>query len=118
MRNGYDVETVIDVTKMDRFFLWHIQRILDLETLMNENPKNVAVLRTLKEHGFSDSYIARNWDMKEFDLYNLRKENGIIPVYKKVDTCAGEFVSEHHTYIQVMIRKMNLKSVTVKKSSF
>ena len=93
MRNGYDVETVIDVTKMDRFFLWHIQRILDLETLMNENPKDVAVLKTLKEHGFSDSYIARNWNMKEFDLYNLRKENGIIPVYKKVDTCAGEFVS-------------------------
>lgn len=60
---------------------------------MMENPKDVEVLRKLKKYGFADSYIARNWDMKEFDLYNLRKENGIMPVYKMVDTCAGEFKS-------------------------
>lgn len=93
LRNGYELETVFDVTKMDHFFLWQIQKIIDLEKEMMANVKDVEVLRKLKKHGFSDSYIARNWNMSEFDLYNLRKENGITPVYKKVDTCAGEFDS-------------------------
>ena len=93
MRKGYGVETIIQTTKMNPFFLSHIQRILDLEQEMMEHPQDVDVLRVLKKHGFSDSYIARNWNMSEFDLYELRKEHGIIPVYKKVDTCAGEFTS-------------------------
>ena len=93
LRDGYDMETIHNVTKMDNFFLCHLSRIISLEKLMMENPKDVEVLRKLKKYGFADSYIARNWDMKEFDLYNLRKENGIMPVYKMVDTCAGEFKS-------------------------
>ena len=93
LRDGYDMETIHNVTKMDDFFLCHLSRIISLEKLMMENPKDVEVLRKLKKYGFADSYIARNWDMKEFDLYNLRKENGIMPVYKMVDTCAGEFKS-------------------------
>ncbi len=55
---------------------------------------NIEVLRECKKHGFSDGYIARNWNVEEIDIYNLRKENNIIPVYKMVDTCAGEFESE------------------------
>lgn len=93
LRDGYDMKTVEEVTAMDHFFLCHIQRIIDLEKKMDENPKDIEVLRELKINGFSDSYIARHWNMSEFDLYNLRKENGIIPVYKMVDTCAGEFTS-------------------------
>ena len=93
LRDGYDMETIHNVTKMDDFFLCHLSRIISLEKLMMENPKDVEVLRKLKKYGFADSYIARNWNMKEFDLYNLRKENGIMPVYKMVDTCAGEFKS-------------------------
>ena len=94
MRLGYDIETIQEITKIDLLFLAHFQKILDLEKEMKEHVGDVAVLRTLKENGFSDSYIARNWSMKEQDLYNLRKENGIMPVYKMVDTCAGEFSSE------------------------
>ena len=93
LRNGYDMQTIMDVTKMDYFFLSHIQHVLNLEKEMLAHPNDIETLRTLKKNGFSDSYIARNWNMKEYDLYNLRKANGIIPVYKKVDTCAGEFTS-------------------------
>ena len=82
LRDGYDMETIHAVTKMDYFFLCHLLKIIDLEKMMMENVKDIDVLRKLKKNGFADSYIARNWDMKEFDLYNLRKENGIIPVYK------------------------------------
>lgn len=93
LRNGYDVDTIVNTTKMDRFFLSHINRIIKLEQAMKENPKDVYTLAELKKFGFADSYIARNWDMSEYDLYALRKENKIIPVYKMVDTCAGEFTS-------------------------
>ena len=94
MRQGYEVETIQELTKIDELFLAHFQKIVDLEKEMKENVGNLDVLRTLKENGFSDSYIARNWSMETSDLYNLRKENGILPVYKMVDTCAGEFSSE------------------------
>ena len=94
LRRGYDAETVNRVTNIDNWYLAHIQKIIDLEKLMNDNTGNIEVLRKLKKYGFADSYIARNWKMKEIDLYRLEKENKITPVYKMVDTCAGEFCSE------------------------
>lgn len=93
LRDGYSMEELYDMTKMDMFFLWHIQRIIDLEKQAKEHPMDLELLETLKKNGFSDSWIARTWNMREFDLYNLRKENGLMPVYKMVDTCAGEFAS-------------------------
>lgn len=94
IRQGYEMETVHEITKIDPLFLARFQKIVDLEQLMKEHVGDIDTLRTLKQNGFSDSYIARNWSMQEQDLYNLRKENGIMPVYKMVDTCAGEFSSE------------------------
>ena len=44
--------------------------------------------------GFADKTIAKYWNVKELEVYNFKKENGIVPVYKMVDTCAGEFESE------------------------
>lgn len=93
IREGYDIETIVKNTKMDSFFLNHIKRIIELEKVMNENPRDIKTLETLKKFGFADSYIARNWGTDIYDIYNLRKENGIMPVYKMVDTCAGEFTS-------------------------
>ena len=94
LRDGYDMQTIQDETKMDLFFLSHLQKIIDLEKEMHAHPGDIDVLRELKKHGFSDSFIARAWNMKEKDLYDLRRANGIVPVYKMVDTCAGEFTSE------------------------
>ena len=93
MRRQYDRCIVEKTTKMDPFFLYHIQKIIDLEQKMKEHKKDIETLKELKKAGFSDSYIARNWDMDEYELYQMRKENGIMPVFKMVDTCAGEFKS-------------------------
>lgn len=93
IRKGYDIKEVNQVTKMDFFFLSHLEKIVKLEKAMLENIGDVETLKTLKAHGFADSYIAKNWNMKESDLAKLRKENGIIPVYKMVDTCACEYPS-------------------------
>ena len=93
LRMGYSMDEIHTLTNIDYFFLKHIQRIIDLENEMIDHPKDVEVLYRLKRNGFSDKYIARNWDMKEIDLYAMEQKENMIPVYKMVDTCAGEFTS-------------------------
>ena len=93
LRNGFDMSIILKETKMDSFFIHHIKRITDLEQEMMAHVKDVETLKVLKRNGFSDSYIAKNWNMSEKEVYDLRKANGIFPVYKMVDTCAGEFTS-------------------------
>lgn len=93
LRNGFDMSIILKETKMDSFFIHHIKRIIDLEQEMMAHVKDVETLKVLKKNGFSDSYIAKNWNMSEKEVYDLRKANSIFPVYKMVDTCAGEFTS-------------------------
>ncbi len=94
LRRGLDAKSVHDVTNIDYWYLAHLQKIIDLEKEMKDHVGDIEVLKKLKKYGFSDSFIARNWKMKEHDLYNLERKEGITPVYKMVDTCAGEFRSE------------------------
>jgi carbamoyl-phosphate synthase large subunit len=93
IRNGYPMSDVQQLTHIDPWYLAHLKKIIDLEKEVLAKPKDTEVLRKAKKNGFADSYIARNWHMKELDLYELEKKNGITPVYKMVDTCAGEFTS-------------------------
>lgn len=93
LRRGASVETLHEKTKMDRYFLNRFKNIVAFEKVIAENKGNLDVLLQAKKKGFADSYLARVWGMKEDEVYNLRKENGIWPVYKNVDTCAGEYVS-------------------------
>ena len=51
-------------------------------------------MRTAKRMGFSDVTVAELWNTEERTVYDWRKEQGLVPVYKKVDTCAGEFESD------------------------
>ncbi len=95
LRDGGTIEELHDMTKIDPFFLWHLERIINLESLMMAKPMDVETLAILKQNGFSDSYIARAWNVPEKELYDLRHANGIVPVYKMVDTCAGEFDFRH-----------------------
>ena len=91
--DGHDIETLIEETKIDPLFLYHIDRIIRLEKQMKVSKGDLEFLLELKKNGFSDSYIGRSWDMTEREIFELRKANGIMPVYKMVDTCAGEFTS-------------------------
>ena len=87
-------EDIIDITHIDKFFLDKIKNIISLEEKLYKNKMDIEVLRECKERGFSDSYISKIWNIDEMDIYKLRHENDIVPVYKMVDTCAGEFESE------------------------
>ena len=93
IRRNVDIEIIHDITKIDMLFLEKIKNIVDFEKVLKENKDNVDVLREAKKMGFSDRYIAENWEKQEIDIYNLRKKNNIIPVYKMIDTCASEFES-------------------------
>ena len=86
-RLGCDADTLFDITKITRYFLESVKRIVDEETVVEKNCGDVETLKAAKKMGFSDKFIARLWNMKEIDVYNLRKEKNIFPIYRMVDTC-------------------------------
>ena len=93
---GVDHSRICDATHIDMFFLDKIKNIVDLEKVL-ENPEtrgDIKLLAEAKKMGFSDKYIAQLWEMKEDEVYELRKANNMFPVYKMIDSCAGEVVSD------------------------
>ncbi|KAA0548001.1 carbamoyl-phosphate synthase large subunit [Bacillus sp. BGMRC 2118] len=97
-RRGITIEQVFDWSKIDVFFLQKFWNIILLENELKENKLNVEVLTQAKKRGFADNTIAKLWNMKETEVYELRKQNGLMPVYKMVDTCAAEFESSTPYY--------------------
>lgn len=93
LRRGVGIQEIHDLTKIDFFFLQKLERIVQLEGELVENRNNDELLEKAKRLGFADSYLARLWGIDEAELYQTRKEKGIVPVYKMVDTCAAEFES-------------------------
>ena len=92
---GMSVDDVYDLTKIDRWFLYQMQELLDAErryaTLADVSADEI---RTMKRAGFSDRQLAALRDEKESDVRARRWSLGIHPSFKMVDTCAGEFPSE------------------------
>ncbi len=93
IRRGTDISLINSITKIDMLFLDKYRRIVEFESEIAANKKDADVLYEAKRMGFSDKYIGQLWDMSEHDMFTLRKELGIMPVYKMIDTCAGEFDS-------------------------
>ena len=83
---GESVESVHKITKITKFFLETILDIVNMEKKLKENKLNVEILKEAKVIGFSDQYIAHLWEMGELEVNAFRKEKGIKPVFKMVDT--------------------------------
>ena len=94
LRRGYDWETIVEWSKIDKFFVWKFKKLIDFEKTIEENKFNKEVLLQAKKLGFSDVNIAHLWETDHREIFKFRKENGVMPVYKMVDTCAAEFESE------------------------
>ncbi|MCQ2798647.1 MAG: carbamoyl-phosphate synthase large subunit [Bacilli bacterium] len=92
-RQRVDYGVIAEYSKIDMLFIEKVKNIIREEDELRENPNNLVVLRDAKKMGFSDRAIAWLWGVKEIDVYNLRVENNIFPVYKMIDTCASEFES-------------------------
>jgi len=86
-RRGESVEKLHNITKITSFFLEAIERIVKFEAVIQANPGDLETLKCAKKMGFGDQYIAKLWNWKEVDVYNLRKEQDLYPVYRMVDTC-------------------------------
>src|SRR5881296_3901024 len=94
--NGFTLEEVHQLTRIDPWFLAQIKEIVDLE--MDLDDKRLAdldaqTLRMLKRKGFSDRRLAYLFNASEGEVRTARHRFGIRPVYKRVDTCAAEFAT-------------------------
>ena len=94
LRRGVTIEMIHDWSQIDLFFLNKLQNIVKYEAIVAANPYDFDVARKAKRMGFADHTLAKLWKSDELSVYNWRKEQHLIPVYKMVDTCAAEFESE------------------------
>ncbi len=114
-RRGYTVDQIFELSKITKYFLEKIEHIIALEKKIENNPKELKVLQEAKSFGFSDDAIANRWSMTERDLYNLRKENGLLPAYRIVDTSELEGKSDT-PYFYSTFGKENESETSEKKS--
>jgi len=99
-RRGMDVEEIHQLSCVDVWFLEKVKNLVDLETEFHAQKglPDEKLLRRAKEASFNDHNLAEMWGVKETEIRALRKEWGIQPVFKFVDTCAAEFESETPYY--------------------
>lgn len=93
MRQGMSVEKIHEQTAIDRFFLEKIAGLIQFEQQIASDPLHVDVINEAKKLGFSDDHLARVWDVSVDEIYTIRQEHDIFPVYKQVDSCAGLYAS-------------------------
>ncbi|OEH91195.1 carbamoyl-phosphate synthase large subunit [Bacillus solimangrovi] len=92
-RRGKTMEEIYSWSKIDYFFLYKLQKLVKLHEDVAVNPFSIEFGVKAKENGFADSVLARIWNTTEREIYDWRKGNQLVPVYKMVDTCAAEFES-------------------------
>jgi carbamoyl-phosphate synthase large subunit len=89
LKQGYSMDRLYELTHIDPWFLNQFKEIVDLATSLDRDPETI---RQAKSLGFSDRQIMHCLgDDSELGILNYRQKNNIKPVYKIVDTCAGEF---------------------------
>ena len=86
LRRDTSVKELYDLTKITPYFLESIKSIVEMERKLKANKGDVELLRVAKKMGFCDKFIAKLWGTMELDVTALRKEAGITPVFRMVDT--------------------------------
>ncbi|MCI1596786.1 MAG: carbamoyl-phosphate synthase (glutamine-hydrolyzing) large subunit, partial [Prevotella sp.] len=105
MHKNYTVDQIHGLTKIDKWFLYKLKHIIDIDERLkkcNINTLDKELLRTAKVYGFTDFQIARAVGMEEemsmheaqLVVRNLRKSYGILPVVKQIDTLAAEYPAQ------------------------
>jgi len=101
IRRGADIAELHRVTMITELFLESFKSIIEMEKLLKDNPFDIKTLKSAKVIGFSDKYVASVWGADEKEIYALRKENGITPVFRMVDTLhTGKYIAYlYSTYL-------------------
>lgn len=93
-RMGMSVEEIFALTNIDRWYLVQLEEIVQLEQLVERiglSEVDSSLMRTLKRKGFADARLAELTNVAEDDVRDMRNKFNVLPVYKRVDTCAAEF---------------------------
>ena len=106
MHKGYTVDQIHELTKIDKWFLEKLKHIIDIDEQLktvNANTLDKELLRTAKVYGFTDFQVARaiglegemgNMHKATMVVRRLRKNYGILPVVKQIDTLAAEYPAQ------------------------
>ena len=100
-RRGESVENIHGVTKITSFFLEAIKNIVEMEKKLSGKAFDLDTLTEAKKMGFSDKYVARLWNTTEKEVFVFRKEKGLFPVFRMVDTChTGAYIPYFYSSYQ------------------
>tara|TARA_Y100001970_G_scaffold61036_1_gene77785 strand:+ start:7038 stop:10268 length:3231 start_codon:yes stop_codon:yes gene_type:complete len=94
LRLGIKPKEINHITKYDNWFIDQLKKIINIENLVLENELTKEIILLAKQNGFTDKKIAKIRNKKENEIRKLRHQNNIRPIFRLVDTCAGEFSSK------------------------
>lgn len=101
IRRGISVKEIFDITRIDCWFIHKLAKLVEMETRLKNEPLTQELLQEAKRMEFPDQVIARLSGTDAGHVRSLRKQYGIHPVYKMVDTCAAEFEAQTPYYYSV-----------------
>ncbi len=101
LRKGVDYDTIHEITMIDHWFIDKIAILVEMEQALKKEPLSVELLKEAKRLEFPDNVIGRLTGMPEEEIKKMRYDNGIVAVYKMVDTCAAEFEASTPYYYSV-----------------
>ncbi len=116
LRRGMTIDEVSSLAQWDKFFVIKLNNIVEMEKRLASETLTADLLKEAKRMGFSDSVIAEFTKMNAMDIRAKRKEFGIIPTYKMVDTCAAEFEAKTPYFYSTYGTSCELKRDKSKKS--
>jgi len=96
IQQGYSVDEIHRLTKIDPWFLVQLKEVMDLQAVISGKPIEAidsTLMKKAKAFGLSDRRLSYLTGAHEGEVRETRKEMGVVPVYKRVDTCAAEFES-------------------------
>ena len=112
LRRGIGIDEIHERTMITELFLESLKKITDMEKKLAAGRGDTELLREAKKMGFGDEYIAKLWGMAETEIYGLRKEKGIVPVFRMVDTLhTGKYIA----YLYSSYSNVNDSILTDKK---
>ena len=118
LRRGVTVETLYKITMITPMFLECVKSITEMESILKNKPLDITALKVAKTMGFSDKFIAKLWNTDELTVCSLRKENGLTPVFRMVDTLhTGKYIAYlYSTYLHLLDNKIKNQSRLTNKN--
>ena len=112
LRRGVSVDELYKITMITPLFLDCVKSITEMEKTLKAKPFDKEALKTAKTMGFSDKFIASLWNTDELKVCALRKENGLTPVFRMVDTLhTGKYIAYlYSTYMNLLDKNVQNQS--------